>query len=80
MALSLSSSHVCCLGNRKPFGGGPAGVARLILDVENAAQGIECGIGLARDARTNAVAHFAVAMLGFAERCEWRIVNNVVMA
>ena len=78
-ALSVSSSHVFCLGNRKPFGGGPAGVARLILDVENAAQGIECGIGLDRDARINTVAHLAVIMLRYVEKYEWRIVNNVVM-
>lgn len=45
MELSLSSSHRFVRGSRKPEGGGPAGVAARIAEVENAAVAMELGGG-----------------------------------
>ena len=52
-ALSLPSSHRSGRGNRNPFGGGPAGVAYRLEDVENAAEQLN---GVSREFST-AVAH-----------------------
>lgn len=43
MELSLLSSHRFVRGNLKPDGGGPAGVAARMADVEKAAVAIELG-------------------------------------
>ena len=67
--LSLLSSHRSGLGNRKPCGGGPLGVADRGEDVENATVGVvleartaAMGVENGR-ARTNAVRDLAEAML-----------------
>ena len=43
MEVSLPSSHRFVRGRRKPEGGGPAGVAARIAEVEKAAVGMELG-------------------------------------
>jgi hypothetical protein len=74
---SLLSSHLSGLGNRKPGGGGPDGVAyaRRVL-VENAARGIEEGATGRTACKSLAVGRLRATSIvkGFADAIVWLLV------